>query len=224
MDDAACGAARAHRTQVDAEFPGAPAHGRRGDRAIGGAGRRHGGWCGDRCRDRRGGRRLRLHRRRRASGRRSERRRRSENGGRRQPRRIRCRGCCRAGRGGRRAGRVRGAGFGLFDAQQLAAHGQRAPDLAAEREHAAGHRRRDLDVGLVGHDVGHRLVLGHLVARRHMPGHELDLGDALADVGHLDDAHAHLRPPSCAAARRPRAPGRESRPIRARAGTVCPSR
>jgi len=86
---------------------------------------------------------------------------------------------------GRRPGRIVD-----LDADQLAAHGQRLPDLATQRQHAAGHRRRDLDAGLVGHDVGQRLVLGHAVADLHVPGHQFDLGHPFADVRHLDHAGA----------------------------------
>ena len=63
----------------------------------------------------------------------------------------------------RRAARHVARAFDL-DADQLRADRHRLPDLAAEREHRAGHRRRDLDRRLVGHHVGQHLVLGHRVA------------------------------------------------------------
>ena len=53
------------------------------------------------------------------------------------------------------------------------------------------HRRRDLDGRLVGHHVGEGLVARDRVARLHVPGDELDLGDAFAEVGNLDDVDAH---------------------------------
>ncbi len=125
------------------------------------------------------------------------------------------------------AWRRRIAHAGNLDADQLGADGQHLPDLAAEGQHAAGHRRRDLDAGLVGHHVGQGLVFGDRVAGLDMPGDELDLGDAFADIGHLDHVHVagHLvMPPSRAAAPRRRAPGPGSRPIPAHAGRACPSR
>ena len=69
------------------------------------------------------------------------------------------------------------------------------PDLAAQRQHGAGDRRRDLDRGLVGHHVGERLVLGDRVAGLDVPGDQLDLGDAFAEVGHADHVHAHVTAP-----------------------------
>ena len=78
-----------------------------------------------------------------------------------------------------------------LDAHQLRTHRQHLADLAAQREHRPGHRRRNLDRGLVGHHVGQHLVLGHRIARLDMPGDQLDLGDAFAEVGHLDDMRAH---------------------------------
>ena len=78
-----------------------------------------------------------------------------------------------------------------LNADQLSADRQQLPDFAAQRQHAPCNRRRNLDRGLVGHDIGERLVLGHVVAGLHVPGHQLDFGDAFAEVGHLDDVNVH---------------------------------
>ena len=68
---------------------------------------------------------------------------------------------CRRRLGRRRPGRVLD-----LDADQLRPDGEHLPDLAAEREHLAGDRRRDLDRGLVGHHVGEALVLDDRRRRR----------------------------------------------------------
>ena len=73
---------------------------------------------------------------------------------------------------------------------------QHAADLAAQRDDGAGDRRRHLDRRLVGHHGGEDLVLQHRLADLDMPFDDLGLGDAFADIGQLDDARAHLRPPS----------------------------
>src|SRR5438045_2663450 len=56
---------------------------------------------------------------------------------------------------------------------------------ALRGDHAAA-RRRDLDGGLVGHHLEHRLVLDHSVADLDQPLRDLGLGEALADVGQLE--------------------------------------
>ena len=180
VDDAAAGAAAGHGVQVEVELGGAAPH--RGRRA-GPLGRDHGRVGGVRgeCRRGRG---------------RGQRRRSGGHGcGSTRRRRRRCgRGCpCRCDCRGRRCRRCCGRRrpFRELDPDQVGADRQRLAHLAAQRQHRAGHRRRDLDAGLVGHHVGERLVLDHGIARLDMPGDELDLGDALADVGHLDDADAH---------------------------------
>ncbi len=85
---------------------------------------------------------------------------------------------------------------GHLEAHKLGTDGQHAADLAAQRGHGPRHRRRDLDRRLVGHDGGQDLVLQHRVADLDVPFDDLGLGHAFADVGKLDDARAHLRPPS----------------------------
>jgi hypothetical protein len=90
--------------------------------------------------------------------------------------------------------RRRDPGAGIFadrDSHELGAHRHRLPDLAAERDDPACHRRRNLDTCLVGHHVGERLIFGHGIALADVPGDELDLGDPLANVGHLDHADGH---------------------------------
>ena len=57
--------------------------------------------------------------------------------------------------------------------------------LDVQRGDGAGARGRDLDAGLVRHDLDQRLVLLHGVARFHQPAHDLALGHAFADVGQL---------------------------------------
>ena len=115
---------------------------------------------------------------------------------RRRLRAVRRRGLCRCGlrrcrlRDCRRRRRARRRAIVDLDADQLRADREHLPDLAAEREHLAGNRRRNLDRRLVGHDVGEALVLGDRVARLDVPGDELDFGDAFADVGHPDHVHA----------------------------------
>ena len=74
-------------------------------------------------------------------------------------------------------------------------------------------RGRNLHRCLVGHHVGQRLVLGDRVARLDMPGDQFDLGDAFAEVGHLDDVLAHLKPPSHARTRPRPVPGQEVCPF-----------
>ena len=66
-----------------------------------------------------------------------------------------------------------------------------SPTVAAERHDLARHGRRNLHRGLVGHHVGQHLVLLDRIARLHMPGHQFDLGNAFADVGHLDHMSSH---------------------------------
>jgi hypothetical protein len=78
-----------------------------------------------------------------------------------------------------------------FDADQLRADSEHLTHFAAEREHLARDRRRDLDRGLVGHHVGKALVLDDGVADRDVPDDELDLGDAFAEVGDADHVDGH---------------------------------
>ena len=99
--------------------------------------------------------------------------------------------CRRGRRRRRRLGRRRPGRILDLDADQLRPDGEHLPDLAAEREHLAGDRRRDLDRGLVGHHVGEALVLDDGVADRDVPDDELDLGDAFAEVGDADDVDGH---------------------------------
>ena len=157
----------AHIVQVDAELPGPRAHGRRGDRP---AAARVPAWRGfDAARGAdagHGGSALR----------------------RRVPPTSRW---CGLAAGAAAAGAAAGSSGLQLDADQLRADRHRLADLAAQRQHAPGHRRRDLDGGLVGHHVGQHLVFGDRVAGLDMPGDEFDLGDALAEVGHLDDVDRH---------------------------------
>ena len=101
--------------------------------------------------------------------------------------------CCLRGRGGRC---LHIACAFDFDANQLAPDRHHLADLAAERDHRADDRRWNLHRCLVGHHVREHLVLGHRVARLHMPCHEFHFGNAFADVRHLDHMHAHHASPS----------------------------
>jgi hypothetical protein len=64
--------------------------------------------------------------------------------------------------------------------------------LAMDRGHLAGYRRGHLDRRLVGHHVDQVLVLGDDVADLDVPGDDLGLGGAFADIGKLEDVVAHL--------------------------------
>ncbi len=96
----------------------------------------------------------------------------------------------------RRGDDVLGSAGRDLQPDQLGPHRQHAADLAAQGDDGAGDRRRNLDRRLVGHDGGEDLVLQHRLADLDVPFDDLGLGDALADIGHLDDPRAHLRPPS----------------------------
>ena len=177
-----------HRRRRDRPFAGRT---RRASRRRRGNGARRGGRSGahrTRRLDRGRGVRRRRGRRRSASER-------GRRGRRRRARRFRRRSR-RLGRVFRRQG---GGGVGQprrVDAEQLRADRKDVADRAAERHDRACDRRRDLDRGLVGHHRGDGLVLAHGVAELHMPFDDLGLGHPLADVGHLDRAQAHVRPPS----------------------------
>ncbi len=83
-----------------------------------------------------------------------------------------------------------------FQSDQLGADRQNATHLGAQRHDGAGDGRWDLDGRLVGHDGGEKLVFQHRLADLDMPFDQLGLGHALADIGQLDDADSHLKPPS----------------------------
>ena len=94
-------------------------------------------------------------------------------------------------RGGEK--RIRQAG--RVNANELRTDSQHVSDGAAEREHAARHGRWNVDRRLVGHDRGDDLILRDEIADLDRPFDDLGFRDPLADVGHLDRAYAHLRPP-----------------------------
>jgi hypothetical protein len=64
-------------------------------------------------------------------------------------------------------------------------------DFAREFDDDAGHRRLHLDGGLVGHHVGDRRVFLDAVADGDVPGNDLGLGNAFADVGQLEGEAGH---------------------------------
>ena len=99
-----------------------------------------------------------------------------------------------------------------------------SPTSPASFDHLARDRAFHLDRRLVGHHVGELLVLGDRVADLDVPGDDLRLGNAFADVGQLEFViapsvrhHFLKRASSCAS-------GPGNRPIRRRAGRACPSR
>ena len=65
------------------------------------------------------------------------------------------------------------------------------PDFARELDHLACDRRLHLDGGLVGHHVGDLLIFPDLVADFDVPGDDLRLGNAFADVGQLEFVSGH---------------------------------
>jgi len=114
-------------------------------------------------------------------------------------RRVRARRPCHPSRTGRRCRSCRHIDpsrrciTSRLDPDQLRAHREHLPCFARERHHRARQRRRYLHARLVGHHDRQRLVFGDRVARLHQPLDQLDFGDALADVGHLDRAGGHAQ-------------------------------
>ena len=88
--------------------------------------------------------------------------------------------------------RLRGAvrAFG-FDHRQHRADRDLVADFAGKLEHLARDRAFHLDRRLVGHHVGDLLVLGDRVADLDVPGDDLGLGNAFADVGQLEFVASH---------------------------------
>ena len=176
MGDAPGRAGAGHLAQVDAGLAGAQPHRRRGERPLAlrarGADRR-----------RRGAMRARGRARAEPSAATTARAR-----GRAAPAGLAPSGASAVG--GRGSARV------AFDLQpdQRRADRDGVADLGAEPDHLAVDRRGDLDGRLVGHHRGEHRVLAHDVAGLHVPFDELGLGDALADVGQLDDVLGHAQP------------------------------
>ena len=73
-----------------------------------------------------------------------------------------------------------------LDHRQHGADRHLVADFAGELDHLAGDRAFHLDRRLVGHHVGDLLVLGDRVADLDVPGDDLGLGNAFADVGQLE--------------------------------------
>ena len=83
-----------------------------------------------------------------------------------------------------------------FQADQFTAHGHDLAHFAAQRDHAADHRRGNLTVALSVMTSASGWSSA-TIADLHMPGDQFDFRDAFADVGHLDDMNTHsLNPPS----------------------------
>ena len=121
-------------------------------------------------------------------------------------------------------GRPGGAGsLGVTDGDD------RRPDrdgralLDEDRGDRAGVGRRQLDQGLGGLDLHDDVVDRDHVADLDLPGHDLGLREALADVG--KQVLGHVRTPSIGRRRRARGPGRGGSPPRsARRGRGCRTR
>ena len=69
--------------------------------------------------------------------------------------------------------------------------GDLVADFAGKLDHLAGDRAFHLDRRLVGHHVGDLLVLADRVADLDVPGDDLGLGNAFADVGQLEFVASH---------------------------------
>ena len=78
-----------------------------------------------------------------------------------------------------------------FDHRQHRADRNLVADIAGELDDLAGHRRFHLHRRLVGHHVGDLLVLGDGVADFHVPGDDLRLCNAFADVRQLEFVLGH---------------------------------
>ena len=63
--------------------------------------------------------------------------------------------------------------------------------LAVDRDDSAGDRRGQFDRRLVGHDLDERIFFPDYLARLDVPGDDLGLGHALADIRQLDDVAGH---------------------------------
>ena len=102
------------------------------------------------------------------------------------------------------------------------ADGDDVADLGAQPGDLAIGRRGDLDRRLVGHHRGEDRVLAHEVADLDAPFDEFGLGDALADIGKLDDelAHRHASIVSSSARADARGPGEIVPFLRMRIGRV----
>jgi hypothetical protein len=77
------------------------------------------------------------------------------------------------------------------DHHQLGADRHHVAGLALAFDDRAGDRRADLDGCLLRHHVDQRLVLLDALADRHVPGDDLRLGDAFANVGQPENMPAH---------------------------------
>ena len=100
------------------------------------------------------------------------------------------------GRGDDLAPRIFGASIRGFDHDQRCADRDLIADLARQFDHHARHRRFHLDGRLVGHHVGDVLVFLDAIAHGDVPGDDLGLGDAFADIGQAEGEAAHLMRPS----------------------------
>ncbi len=93
---------------------------------------------------------------------------------------------------------VLSAGYGVPVSGDLNLHERRTDSrhvarAAVQRDHFAGDGRGHLHRCLVGHDIDEVLVLLDSVPRLDVPGDDLRLGSAFADIGKLEDVAAHCQ-------------------------------
>ena len=111
-----------------------------------------------------------------------------------------------------------------FDHREHRSDRNLVADFARQLDHLAGDRAFHFDRRLVGHHVGDLLVLADHVADLDVPGDDLGLGNAFADVGQLELVEVpsvghHFLECFFHAFRT-----REIGPFDRRAGRACPSR
>ena len=78
-----------------------------------------------------------------------------------------------------------------FDHHQCSTDRDLIANVARQFDDNARHGRFHLDGRLVGHHVGDVLIFLDTVADRDVPGDDLGLGDAFADVGQLEGKAGH---------------------------------
>ena len=79
--------------------------------------------------------------------------------------------------------------LGLDEIDQHRADRQNIAGCAVETRNRTGRGRRQLDHGLVGLDRRQGLVGDHVVADGHVPGHQLGLLQAFAEIRELEAGH-----------------------------------
>lgn len=92
----------------------------------------------------------------------------------------------------------------LVEVHERGARRDDIPRVPVDARDPARPWRRDLDDGLVGLNREKRLVGHHVISRRHVPGDDLGLLEALTEVGQRERPHAYSRTSRAAARMRPR--------------------